>query len=321
MSENLFDPVVLCFLAGLLAGVMKSDLRFPEALYETLSIYLLLTIGLKGGVELAQSEWLELISPALGTVFLGIFIPIVAYFILTLVGRFDRADAAALAAHYGSVSAVTFAVVLAYLQGMRIEYEEYVTVLLVLMEIPAIAVGITIARLDSRTGPVRWGPLLHEVFLGKSIYLLFAGLVVGCVAGPERMKTVTPFFFDLFKGVLALFLLEMGLLASRRMRELKKVGVFLLGFGVMMPLLSGGMGVMAGLFTGLSVGGMTVLATLAASSSYIAAPAAVRIAIPKANPTLYLTASLGITFPFNLVLGIPIYYWMARTAASFGANP
>lgn len=313
MLENLLDPVILCFALGVASGLLKTDLRLPEALYETLSIYLLLAIGLKGGVELAKSPMGELLLPSLLTASLGIVTPILAYVVLRRLGRFDRPDAAAIAAHYGSVSAVTFAVVLGYLARIGVSFEGFVTVLLVVLEIPAIAVGILIARLRSTQGPLRWGALLHEVLLGKSIYLLAGGLLVGYLAGPARIETISPLFFGLFKGALALFLLEMGIIASQRLSDLRRTGAFLVGFGVGMPLVNGALGALAGLAAGLTLGGTTVLATLAGSASYIAAPAAMRIAVPKANPTLYLTASLGITFPFNVILGVPIYHWMAAT--------
>lgn len=313
MLENLLDPIILCFALGVASGLLKSDLRLPAALYETLSIYLLLAIGLKGGVELAKSPLAELVLPTLLTAALGIVTPVVAYVVLRRLGRFDRPDAAAIAAHYGSVSAVTFAVVLSYLARIGVPFEGYVTVLLVVLEIPAIAVGILIARLRTASGPMRWGALLHEVFLGKSIYLLAGGLLVGFLAGPARMEAVSPLFFGLFKGALALFLLEMGIIASQRVADLRRTGAFLVAFGVGMPLVNGALGALGGLAAGLSPGGTTVLATLAASASYIAAPAAMRIAVPSANPTLYLTAALGITFPFNVILGVPIYHWMAGT--------
>jgi hypothetical protein len=313
LLENLLDPIILCFALGVASGLLKSDLRLPAALYETLSIYLLLAIGMKGGVELAKSPLGELFLPSLLTVALGIVTPIIAYVVLRRLGRFDRPDAAAIAAHYGSVSAVTFAVVLSYLARIGVPFEGYVTVLLVVLEIPAIAVGILVARLRSGSGPMRWGALLHEVFLGKSIYLLAGGLLVGLLAGPARMEAISPLFFGLFKGALALFLLEMGIIASQRVSDLRRTGAFLVGFGVGMPLVNGALGALAGLAAGLTPGGTTVLATLAASASYIAAPAAMRIAVPSANPTLYLTAALGITFPFNVLVGVPIYHWMSTT--------
>ncbi len=311
MIENLLDPVVLFFLAGLIAGVLKSDLRLPESIYEILSIYLLLAIGLKGGAELHESQLHNVISPAAASIVLGIVIPVIAYFILRRLGKFSRPDSAAIAAHYGSVSAVTFAVVLSFLSQIREPYEQFVTVLLVLLEMPAIAVGIFIARLKTTSGPLRVGTLMHEVFLGKSLYLLAVGLVVGYVLGPHGLLPVKIAFVDLFRGALAFFLLEMGLVASNRLADLKRVGAFLVLFGILMPLISSVLGCVLGVATGLSVGGTTVLATLAASASYIAAPAAMRIAVPQANPTLYITASLGITFPFNLIVGIPLYHQMA----------
>jgi uncharacterized protein len=175
-------------------------------------------------------------------------------------------------------------------------------------------VGILIARMGASRGKTQIGKLMHELFLGKSVFLLLGGLIVGYVAGPMRMAQVAPLFFDLFRGALAFFLLEMGIVTARRLSDLRRVGAFLVGFGIVMPLIGAVLGTAAGILSGLSVGGITVLATLAASASYIAATAAMRVAVPEANPTLYLTASLGITFPFNIIFGIPIYFWMARTA-------
>jgi uncharacterized protein len=315
MTDTLLDPVILFFVVGVLAGVLKSDLRLPEALYETLSIYLLVSIGLKGGVQLAQTDLAGLILPGIAAIALGLVMPPIAYAILRGAGKFARADAAAVAAHYGSVSVVTFAVALSYLDRLAVFYEGFVTTLLVILEIPGIAVGILIARAGAARGSIQMGKLLHELFLGKSIFLLLGGLIVGYVAGPARMTAVAPLFFDLFRGALAFFLLEMGIVAARRLGDLRKVGAFLVGFGIVMPLIGAVLGTGAGLLAGLSVGGITILATLAASASYIAATAAMRVAVPEANPTLYLTASLGVTFPFNIIVGIPVYYWMARMAS------
>jgi uncharacterized protein len=309
--QTLLDPVILFFLLGVTAGALRSDLRLPEALYETLSIYLLVSIGLKGGVQLAESDISGLVLPALATIALGLAIPPFAYAVLRRMGRFGRADAAAVAAHYGSVSVVTFAVALTYLERLGVAYEGFVTTLLVIMEIPGIAVGILIARLGASRGSLRMGPLLHELFFGKSIFLLLGGLLVGAAVGPERVTDVSPLFFDLFRGALAFFLLEMGIVTAHRLGDLRRTGPFLVAFGTLMPVVLGLAGVVAGGLAGLSVGGATVLGTLSASASYIAATAAMRVAVPEANPTLYLTASLGITFPFNIIVGIPIYYWMA----------
>jgi len=309
--ESLLDPVVLFFLAGLVAGVAKSDLRLPESIYDILSIYLLLAIGMKGGIELHESPIAHVIAPALGTISLGVTIPFIAYAIVRRLGKFSRPDAAAIAAHYGSVSAVTFAVVLSFLTQLGVAYEQFVTVLLVLLEIPAIGIGMFIARWRAGTGTLRVRTMMHEVFLGKSMYLLVVGLVVGYVLGPHGAQPVKLVFVDVFRGALAFFLLEMGLVASNRLADLKRVGPFLVAFGVLMPILSAVFGCLIGIITGLSVGGTTVLATLAGSASYIAAPAAMRVAVPQANPTYYITVSLGITFPFNLIVGIPLYYRLA----------
>jgi uncharacterized protein len=312
LADNLLDPVILFFVLGVLAGGLKSDLRLPEALYETLSIYLLVSIGLKGGVQLAQADPSGMVVPALAAIALGLIMPPIAYLVLRRAGRFNRPDSAAIAAHYGSVSVVTFAVALSYLDRLQITYEAYVTTLLVILEIPGIAVGILIARWRSSQARLQLGKLAHELFMGKSIFLLLGGLIVGYVAGPIRMAPAAPLFFDLFRGALAFFLLEMGMVTARRLGDLRRVGPFLIGFGIVMPLVGGTLGTVAGALAGMSVGGITMLATLAASASYIAATAAMRVAVPEANPTLYLTASLGITFPFNIILGIPIYFWMAQ---------
>lgn len=316
MLENLMEPAVLCFLAGILAGLLRSDLRFPPALYETMSVYLLLAIGFKGGTQLAKTSLATLILPIACAVALGLLIPLVAFAILRYLGRLDRPDAAAISAHYGSVSAVTFAVVLGYLSRLSVSHEDYVAVLLAVMEIPAIAVGVVLARSGQALQRINWKQLLHEVFLGRSVYLLITGMLIGWIAGPQKMEFIKPLFVDLFKGVLTLFLLEMGLTASQRLADLRKVGVFLVLFGIGMPVLSACLGTLIGYGSGLSVGGMVVLTTLAASASYIAAPAAMRVAVPEANPTLYLTAALGITFPFNISIGIPLYHWMVERAVT-----
>lgn len=316
MLENILNPIILCFIVGLVSGLLRSNLRVPDQLYESLSLYLLFTIGLKGGVELCKSNISETILPIIATIILGLSTTYLAYIILRKLGRLNNTESASIAAHYGSVSAVTFAVVMSFLMRLEVPFESYSTLLVVVLEIPAIAMGIFIAKNvatkeDGKPAPKRdLGKLLHEVFLGKSIYLMVGGLFVGYFSGPTRIASVTPLFYDLFKGALAIFLLEMGIITSRRFGDLKKVGPFLLVFGVTMPIISACLGAILGYMSGLSVGGATVLSTLAASASYIAAPAAMRMALPKANPTLSLTASLGITFPFNITLGIPLYYWI-----------
>lgn len=309
---SLLDPVILFFILGALSGIAKSDLRIPEAFYHTLSIYLLLSIGIKGGIELYKSEFNTIYLPSLGTIFLGCIITFAAFFILQLSGKFDKINAVAIATHYGSVSAVTFAVVLNYLQDHGIEYEEYSTVLLVLLEISSIAFGISMAAWVKKTGKINWKALLHEAFLGKTILLLLGGLFIGFITAFTGNKQINFFFFDLFKGFLAIFMLEMGIITSQRFVDLRKVGVYLIAFGMIMPIISACIGLTIAYFTGLSMGGAIVVCTMAASASYIAAPAAMRIALPEANTTYYLTSSLGVTFPFNIIIGIPLYYELAK---------
>lgn len=306
-----FEPVVLFFVLGVAAGLLRSDLKIPGSIYEALSIFILLAIGLKGGVELAKHPVGELILDGVIIVLIGSLIPLIAFPVLRYLGRLSRADAASIAAHYGSVSVVTFSVGITLLGQEKLDFEGYLIVFLVLLEMPALVLGVILARYG--VGEVRWGKLLHEVFFGKSIYLLVGGLVIGYVAGPEGIQPLDKLFFDLFKGVLALFLLEMGLVASARIASLREYGAFLASFAVLMPIVSAILGTFTGWMLGFSVGGTFLLATLFASASYIAAPAAMRIAVPEANPALSIGASLGMTFPFNIFLGIPLYLWMART--------
>jgi hypothetical protein len=244
-----------------------------------------------------------------GVLLLGLLLPLIAYPVLRGLGRLPKPDAASIAAHYGSVSMVTFAVATAFLVDRGVKHEEYMPLFVVLLEVPGIIVGILIAKLGS--GGVRWGALAHEVFLGRSIVLLTGGLAIGWISGPEALAPQAKLFFDLFKAVLALFMLEMGLVAAGRIRELRRTGAFLLAFGTIVPCVFAVIGVFTARAIGLSPGGAMLLGTLAASASYIAAPAAMRIAVPEANPSLSLAAALGVTFPFNIVFGIPMYHRIA----------
>lgn len=307
---NFFDPIILFFLLGLGAGILRSELRLPGSIYEFVSILLLLAIGLKGGVELAKQPFGNLLPQMLAVVVMGFLLPLVAFPLLRYAGRFKRADAASIAAHYGSVSVGTYAVAIAYLSNRNIPFEEHMPLLLALLEVPAILVGIVLAR--GLTKDTQLGAVAHEVFLGKSIVLLLGGVLIGWASGPEGLKSISPLFIDLFKGILALFLLEMGLITAAQVGSLKKYGVFLIVFGIGMPLFSALVGATLGWSLGLSVGGTTMLAVLAASASYIAVPAAMRISVPEANPTLSLAASLGVTFPFNVLVGIPLYHDFAQ---------
>ena len=303
------DPVILFFLFGLVAGLLRSELKLPNALYDSLSIFLLLAIGLKGGQGLATQPLLPLLPQIGAVIVLGVLQTLIAYAGLRMVFGFDRPNAASTAAHYGSVSVATFAVAAAWLAARNIDMEPQMAILLAVMEIPAILVGIMLARGVSRD--TDWQSLGHEAFLGKGVTLLLGGMAIGWAAGPQGLAPIGGLYFDLFKAVLTLFLLEMGLIVSRQVSELRRRGLSLIVFGLAMPLLSAALGLGTGMMLGLSVGGLTMLATLAASASYIAVPAAMRIAVPQANPAISLAGSLGVTFPFNILLGIPLYHWMA----------
>lgn len=307
---NLLSPAVLAFVLGAVATLLRSDLRFPEAISSIFSIYLLLAIGLKGGVELSRTTLEAFWAPCLATLLLGIAIPLWCYAVLRRLGRFDVPNAAALAAHYGSVSAVTFTACLTFLERLQIPTERFLPALVAILEIPALLVALLLAR--TSVGPASSGKAFHEVLTGKSVVLLGGGLLIGYLAGEEGFAKVSPFFVTPFQGVLTLFLLDLGTLAAGRFRDLKQAGPFLLGFGMAAPLANGVLGVLFGTWAGLSLGGAHVLGVLAASASYIAAPAAVRVALPQANPAYYLTAALAITFPFNLAVGIPLLFSVAR---------
>lgn len=315
VRTNLLSPAVLFFALGVVAAVAKSDLRFPEPLYAGLTIYLLVAIGFKGGVSIAEAGLERVWLPALAAVALGTAIPLWTYPVLRRLGRMSPVDAAAIAAHYGSVSAVTYIAATNYLQVIAEPYESHAAAFLAVMESPAILVGVVLGRRGDPTPGGAAVPLrrtVHEALFGRSVFLLVGALVVGALCGTRGMDKLAPFFVTPFQGVLALFLLEMGVVAGRRLGDLRRVGPFLLGFGVLVPLVNGAVGVWLGRLAGLGLGGATLFGVLAASASYIAAPAAIRMSLPSANPTYYLTASLAITFPFNLTLGIPLYLEIAR---------
>ncbi len=304
----MLDVVVLFFLLGLLAGLARSELKLPTALYDSLSLVLLLAIGLKGGEGLAEQLLLPLLPQLTVVIALGIMLTVVAYAVLRR--RFTTPDAASIAAHYGSVSVATFAVGVNWLNARGIDFEPQLPIFLAVMEVPPIIVGIVLAR-GLKSG-IDWKKLGHEAFFGKGVVLLLGGMAIGWLAGPMGLAPVKPLFYDLFKGALAIFLLEMGLIVARQASALRRQGAFLIFFGIAMPLFSSLLGGACGVMLGLSSGGTMLLAALAASASYIAVPATMRLAVPAANPVLSLAAVLGVTFPFNILAGIPFYYWLAE---------
>ena len=303
------DAVVLFFVLGLAAGVLKVRLPFPGGLYQTLTLFLLLAIGLKGGAALAEHASLRIVRESALVVGFGVVLPLLAFPLLRYVGGLNRINAAAIAAHYGSVSVATYAVAVAVLDAAGVAYEPYFPLFVVLLEIPAIIVGLVLAK--GLSAGLASRQLAHETLLSPGIVLMVGGLLIGAFAG-DSLSKISPFFMDLFQGALALFLLKMGLITTEQLGALKQDGPFLTAFGVFMPLVAGGLGALLGQGLGLSVGGITLLAVLGASASYIAVPAAMRVALPQANATLSMAASLGITFPFNVLAGIPLYLLLAQ---------
>ena len=303
----MIDPLVLMFALGVAAKLARSDLRFPEPVYEALSIYLLLAIGLKGGVELSQQPLASVALPAAFALFAGFVLPFLLFPLLRHAVGLARADAASVAAHYGSVSVVTFAIATAYLQQRGIPAEPFMPVLLALMEAPGIIAGVMLARSRGATG----APVFREVAANKGIVLLAGGILIGFIVGAEGYGSLKPVFGDLFRGLLALYLLELGLVVGGRFPDLRRAGTPLVVFALVIPLVTGAVGVGLGTWLlELSAGGATLFGVLLASASYIAAPAAMRMAVPEANPALGISAALAVTFPFNVFINVPLLAWL-----------
>lgn len=317
-TANLTQVAVLAFALGFVATRLRSDLRLPDAMYTFLSVYLLFGIGLKGGVALRSSHLPSLAAPALATIALGVAIPFAAYAALRGLTRLGATDRGAIAAHYGSTSLVTFTAALMLLDSRGISYEGFMPTLLTIMEAPGIIVGIwlatrNLARTSSHEDKSRtWKVTLHEVLAGRTVLMLLGGLAIGAAAGHANYDKVAPFFKDLQPGLLALFLLHLGCIAGRQFADVRRAGVGMILFGIAFPVVTGSLGVVTGNAVGLSLGGAMLLGVLCASASYIAAPAAVGIAVPQANLALPIASSLGVTFPFNLVVGLPLLYELAR---------
>jgi len=314
---NFTSIPVLVFLLATLAARLKTEIKLPDAIYQGITIFLLIGIGIKGGHALRATGSHEFAIPALSAFGLGLVIPVLAYLLISRVKKISPDDRASLAAHYGSTSLVTFSAGLVMLESMSLFVEPYVATLLAIMEIPGIIVGIFLGVRGKQASndKIAIGATLKEVLLGKTVLLLVGGLLAGFATTEDSFAKIKPFFVDLQPGILVLFLLQLGFIVGSRLGELRKVGWALIGFGVFMPLVGGALGVVAGHYGGMSVGGATMLAVLTASASYIAAPAAVGVALPKANLSVALSASLGVTFPFNLLIGLPTYLAMASALA------
>ncbi|MEL6404653.1 MAG: sodium-dependent bicarbonate transport family permease [Chloroflexota bacterium] len=320
---NLLSPMVLAFVLGIISVVVKGELKIPEQVYTIISIYLLFAIGLKGGFDLAaSSESLTSVgSTVIVTMIIGALIPIWSFYLLRRFSDFTDADAVSLAIHFGAVSAVTLSACITFLNEAGESFEGFMPTMYVIMEIPAVIVGLMFANQYLSKAKNQDGSeprnrslltVLQSALTGKSFLLLGGGVIIGMVSGDAGYNAVSPFFVDLFSGFLTLFLLEMGTRVGKRLDDLPELGWFLVGFSIVMPILHGALGVWLGSLAGLSVGGAMILGTLAASASYITAPAVVEQNVEGAQVHIALTASLVLTFPFNLTLGLPLYYNMAQ---------
>lgn len=327
LFATLLDPAILFFFLGIFAALVRSNLEIPAPIAKFLSLYLLMAIGIKGGVALSVSGIHTQMMAGLAIALLMAFL-VPLYTFPLLRRKLDGLNAAAIAATYGSVSAVTFIAAGQFLDNQGIEYGGYMAVALVIMEAPAVIMAVALAamtrarlvkddagaaaNIGTKTGSFSLKNILHESFTDGAILLLMGSLLIGVAVGADGYKIMKPFTGDLFKGLLAFFLLEMGILVARRIREMRGVGPFLIAFAFLIPMVNAMIVIILSHLAGLSAGDTLMLAVLAASASYIVVPAVVRVAIPEANPGLYFGMALALTFPFNVVLGIPMYYQMIQ---------
>jgi len=314
--EYLLQPAILFFLIGILAVIVKSDLEIPESFLKVLSLYLLFALGFKGGNELQKTPMsMEVLLPLLIATAASFVIPLIVYHIVRR--KFSVPDSAAVAATYGSVSAVTFMTAASYLDARQIPFGGYMVAALALMESPAILTGLVLARWnDTKAGKNRisWASVLHECLANKSVLILICSLLAGMVTPASGSKALQPFVSQLFPGMLCFFLLDLGLVAARRIADLRAGGIFSVAFALAFPIISGGCALLIAYFCGFKEGDAFLFAILCASGSYIAVPAAFRAALPAANPSVYVGLALGVTFPFNLLIGIPLAYTIVHSA-------
>jgi hypothetical protein len=320
--SNILNPPVMFFFLGMLAVAVQSDLEIPNPLPKLFSLYLLIAIGFKGGHELYESGLsTEVVTTLAVAVLMASIVPVYSFFILRL--KLDEFNAAAIAATYGSISAVTFITASALLDKLHIVYGGHMVAALALMESPAIVVGLILVRVfgqkkeigddETASSESGWGAVLHEAFLNGSVLLLIGSVVVGVASGKEGWGKLHLFVEkDIFYGALMFFLLDMGLVAARRIRDLKQTGFFLIGFAILMPMGNAVIGILLAKLVGMGTGNALLFAVLCASASYIAVPAAMRMTVPQANPSLYVSMALAITFPFNIIIGIPMYLQAIR---------
>ena len=305
----MIDAVIAFFILGIVSVLLGAKITFPKSLYQTLSMFLMIAIGLKGGLALQSHASTSLLWMSLLVLLLGVVLPLIAYPMLRHIGLLDRTNAASIAAHYGSVSVGTYAVAVAILESNNIAYEAYFPLFVVVLEMPAIIVGLVLAK--GGFDAVNKEFFKHELVANQSILLMMGGLFIGYFGG-SSVNNIAPLFMDLFAGVLALFLLEMGMVAARQIKQLKQNALFLSCFAVVMPLIGGALGGLLAYSMDLSAGGIALLATLGASASYIAVPAAMRNSLPEADAGLSISASLGITFPFNVLVAVPMFIALSQ---------
>ena len=312
-AGNLLSPMILAFVLGAVAAFLRSDLEIPEGAAKALAIYLMFAIGFKGGVAMHAASGLALLWAILAALALSAILPLLSFGLLRGIWRQNRTDAAAIAAHYGSISIVTFVTAAEFLRSRDIPYEGYLVAMTAVMETPAILIGLLLAGRQMQQGSSERGTLIREVLVNGSVMLLVGGFAIGWITGEAGLVKIKPFVVDLFNGALCIFLLDMGLVAVRQGRAARQFPRALILFGLVMPPLGAALGFGAAGLLGLSVGGAMLLAVLAASASYIAVPAAMRLALPAANPSLSVTLALAITFPFNVAIGLPLYLLAAQT--------
>ncbi|MCX7759877.1 MAG: sodium-dependent bicarbonate transport family permease [Hydrogenothermaceae bacterium] len=311
--QNVLNPPILFFIAGMLSVFFRTGLEIPQPLPKLFSLYLLIAIGIHGGYELSKSGITSDVITVLGlSIFLATLVPIYSFFILRL--KLDIHNAVAIAATYGSISAVTFVTAGAFLESLGIKFGGYMVAAMTLMESPAIIIGLIMLNLFANTKnngeKTDWKEILREAVFNPSVYLLMVSLFIGYITAEKGWKAMEPLFWTLFKGMLAFFLLDMGIIAAKRIGDVKKVGMFLVGFSIFMPVFNAMLAIILGSIFGLQKGDIFMLSVLAASASYIAVPAAMRLSVPEANPSLYITMALAITFPFNITFGLPLYYFV-----------
>jgi uncharacterized protein len=310
--SNFLNPPILFFFLGVTSVLVKSDLEIPAPIPKLFSLYLLLAIGFKGGVELAKSGITQsVVVTLLLAIAMSALVPVYTFFILRL--KFDPYNSAAIAATYGSISAVTFITASSFLSALKIPFDGYMVAALALMESPAIIVGLILVNVfaykKGESSETNWSEVLQEAFLNSSVFLLVGSVLIGILTGEHGGQVLKPFTTDIFYGVLTFFLLDMGLVAARRIKDLQKTGFFLISFAILVPILNAAIGLLIARAINMPQGDALLFTVLCASASYIAVPAAMRMTVPEANPSLYISSALAVTFPFNILIGIPLYQY------------